>query len=124
MITCTPGSTRYRWKAGAGGPPKTTKSTTATTKASSNTKTNKTTKAASSGGSSGGLTTTGAAVTGRFCAKADDGRRGTSDKGIKLICRADAAGKNRVAGGLIGLLLPDGAGRLIRPAGGRAIGTS
>ena len=72
----------------------------------------------------GGLTTTGAAVTGRVGAKADDGRRGTSDKGIKLICRADAAGKNRVAGGLIGLLLPDGAGRLIRPAGGRAIGTS
>ena len=72
---------------------------------------------------SGAMITTGAAVTGRVGAKADDGRRGTSDKGIKLICRADAPGKNRVAGGQIGLLLPDGAGRLIRPAGGRAIGT-
>jgi hypothetical protein len=92
-LTCTADGARSRWVGGAAAP--------AATKAAPATPKTKTTKApaaaaatkkAASGASTGAA---GSAVKGRFCAKADDGKRDTNAKGEKLVCKADAAGKNR-----------------------------
>ncbi len=107
-LTCTKDGTRYRWAGGAAAATKapttkkaavttkkstvTTKKSTVTTKASSSKATPTTKKSASTSGASAGG---GDAVKGRFCAKADDGRKATDAKGRKLTCKADAAGKNR-----------------------------
>jgi hypothetical protein len=92
-LTCTADGARSRWVGGSAPAP--TKAAPATPK----TKTTKApaaaatpTKKATSGGSTGAA---GSAVKGRFCAKADDGKRDTNAKGEKLVCKADAAGKNR-----------------------------
>jgi hypothetical protein len=92
-LTCTADGARSRWVGGSA--PAATKAAPATPK----TKTTKApaaaatpTKKATSGGSTGAA---GSAVKGRFCAKADDGKRDTNAKGEKLVCKADAAGKNR-----------------------------
>jgi hypothetical protein len=96
-LTCTKDGTRFRWAGGAAAAtkaPTTKKATTkATTKATENTKAAATTKKSST--SSGASTGGGEAVKGRFCAKADDGRKATDAKGRKLTCKADTAGKNR-----------------------------
>jgi hypothetical protein len=94
-LTCTADGARSRWVGGSAAP--------AATKAAPATPKTKTTKApaaatptatkkAASGASTGAA---GSAVKGRFCAKADDGKRDTNAKGEKLVCKADAAGKNR-----------------------------
>ncbi len=87
-LTCKADGTRFRWVSAGGAAPAPTKAApkTVTTKPAAGTKTTK-----ASGASAGG----GTAVKGRFCAKADDGRRDTNAKGEKLICKADAKGKNR-----------------------------
>ena len=93
-LTCTADGARSRWvggsapaatKAAAAAKPKTTKAPAAA--AATPTATKK--AAAASKGAAG------SAVKGRFCAKADDGKRDTNAKGDKLVCKADAAGKNR-----------------------------
>lgn len=107
-VTCTKDGTRYRWAAGKTATTKapattkpaktaTTKAvkaatpTTTAAKATTNSKATGTTKKPSAPASAGG----GNAVKGRFCAKADKGRKATDSKGRKLTCKADAAGKNR-----------------------------
>ena len=98
-LTCTVDGARSRWVGGASTPAatklapaaaktKTTKAPAAATPAAA--KTAKTTKP-----SSGSTGAAGSAVKGRFCAKADDGKRDSNAKGEKLVCRADASGKNR-----------------------------
>ena len=100
-VTCTKDGTRFRWAGGAAttkapattkAKTATTKAKTATTKATTNSKATGTTKKSSSTAASTGG---GDAVKGRFCAKADAGRKATDSKGRKLTCKADAAGKNR-----------------------------
>ncbi len=98
-LKCTKDGTRFRWAATAVATkaPTTIKKTTVTTKGTvttkaTGTKTATTKKSASTAGASTGG---GDAVKGRFCAKADNGRRATDAKGRKLTCKADAAGKNR-----------------------------
>ncbi len=94
-LTCTVEGSRSRWVGGSA--PAATKAApatpakTKTAKAPSATATPTTAKKAA--GKSTGVA--GSAVKGRFCAKADDGKRDTNAKGDKLVCRADAAGKNR-----------------------------
>ena len=114
-VKCTKDGTRFRW---TGGPVVTTKApattkTPATTKAPAKTATTKAKKTAKATTDTNATTNTkatgttkkssstpastggGVAVKGRFCAKADDGRKETDAKGRKLTCKADAAGKNR-----------------------------
>ena len=86
-LTCTADGARSRWVGGsAPAAPKAAPATPAKTKTA---KTPAATKKAASSG------VAGSGVKGRFCAKADDGKRDTNAKGDKLVCRADAAGKNR-----------------------------
>lgn len=93
-LKCTKDGTRFRWAgtAVATKAPTTIKKAAVTTKATSAKSTATTKKTTSSAGASAGG---GDAVKGRFCAKADNGRRATDAKGRKLTCKADAAGKNR-----------------------------
>ena len=86
-LTCTADGARSRWVGGSA--PAATKAAPATP---AKAKTAKAPPAAKKAASSG---VAGSAVKGRFCAKADDGKRDTNAKGDKLVCRADAAGKNR-----------------------------
>ena len=86
-LTCTADGARSRWVGGSA--PAATKAAPATP---AKAKTAKAPAAAKKAASSG---VAGSAVKGRFCAKADDGKRDTNAKGDKLVCRADAAGKNR-----------------------------
>lgn len=94
-LKCTKDGTRFRWAgtAVATKAPTTIKKATVTTKGAvaKPTATTKKSTSSSAGASTGG----GDAVKGRFCAKADSGRRATDTKGRKLTCKADAAGKNR-----------------------------
>jgi hypothetical protein len=96
-LTCTKDGTRFRWAGGAAAATKapTTKKAAATTKKASTTDTKAAATTKKSSGSSGASSGGGEAVKGRFCAKADDGRKATDAKGRKLTCKADAAGKNR-----------------------------
>jgi hypothetical protein len=95
-LTCTADGARSRWVGGSApaptkaAPAATTKTKTTTKAAAAATPT--ATKKAASGASTGAA---GSAVKGRFCAKADDGKRDTNAKGEKLVCKADASGKNR-----------------------------
>jgi hypothetical protein len=96
-LTCTADGARSRWVGGSA--PAATKAAPVTPAKT------KTTKAPAAGAAaptatkkkaaSGSTGVAGSAVKGRFCAKADDGKRDTNAKGDKLVCRADAAGKNR-----------------------------
>jgi hypothetical protein len=91
-LTCTKDGARFRWTASGGA--------TATTKAAKTTKATKTTKAAKSSSSPSpkapaAPSTPGQPVNGRFCAKADSGKRGTDNKGQSLTCSADKNGKFR-----------------------------
>jgi hypothetical protein len=86
-LTCTADGARSRWVGGSA--PAATKAAPATPAKTKTAKTPAATKKAASSG------VAGSAVKGRFCAKADDGKRDTNAKGDKLVCRADAAGKNR-----------------------------
>ncbi len=98
-LTCTTDGARSRWVGGsapaatkaAPATPAKTKTTKAPAAAAAASKPTATKKVAS-GASTGAA---GSAVKGRFCAKADDGKRDTNAKGDKLVCKADAAGKNR-----------------------------
>jgi hypothetical protein len=96
-LTCTADGARSRWVGGSA--PAATKAAPVTPAKTKTTKapaaaaaTPTATKKAASGASTGAA---GSAVKGRFCAKADDGKRDTNAKGEKLVCKADAAGKNR-----------------------------
>jgi hypothetical protein len=96
-LTCTADGARSRWVGGSAAPAATkaaptTPAKTKTTKAPSAAATPTATRKSASGASTGAA---GSAVKGRFCAKADDGKRDTNAKGEKLVCKADAAGKNR-----------------------------
>jgi hypothetical protein len=94
-LTCTKDGSRFRWTAGGAAPaatkaPKTTKAA----------KAEKTTKAAKSSSSPSpkapaAPSTPGQPVNGRFCAKADGGKKGTDNKGQSLTCSADKNGKYR-----------------------------
>ncbi len=87
-LTCTVDGARSRWVGGSA--PAATKAAPATpAKAKAKAPAAAATKKAASTGAAG------SAVKGRFCAKADDGKRDTNAKGDRLVCRADAAGKNR-----------------------------
>lgn len=108
-VKCKKDGTRFRWAGGAAATTKAPTSTkapattkapakTATTKATTSTKATTNTKIAGTTKKSSSTPATtggGVAVKGRFCAKADDGRKETDAKGRKLTCKADAAGKNR-----------------------------
>jgi hypothetical protein len=92
-LTCIADGARSRWVGGS--VPAATKAAPVTPAKTKTTKapaaaaaTPTATKKAASGAA-------GSAVKGRFCAKADDGKRDTNAKGDKLVCKADAAGKNR-----------------------------
>ena len=69
----------------------TTKPGSAITKSS----TPKSSTATSKSTGSSGATGTVVIVKGRFCKKADDGVTGNDKNGVKLVCKADAQGKNR-----------------------------
>lgn len=69
---------------------KTTTTQPATTKAGS-----ATTKSSTATSKASGSTATVVIVKGRFCKKADDGVTGNDKNGVKLVCKADAQGKNR-----------------------------
>ena len=71
--------------------PATTKPGGATTKSS----TPKSSTATSKSTGSSGATGTVVIVKGRFCKKADDGVTGNDKNAVKLVCKADAQGKNR-----------------------------
>lgn len=82
-LTCTKDGSRFRWTAAGGAAP--------TTKAA------KTTKAKSSPSPkpAAAPSAPGQPVNGRFCAKADGGKRGKDNKGQSLTCSADKNGKFR-----------------------------
>jgi hypothetical protein len=91
-LTCTKDGSRFRWTAAGGASAPTTKAAKAA----------KTTKAAKSSSSpspspkpAAAPSTPGQPVNGRFCAKADGGKRGTDNKGQSLTCSADKNGKYR-----------------------------
>ncbi len=84
-LTCTKDGSRYRWAASGASAPATQAA--------------KTTKASSSKSSSKSSPTPASApgqpTNGRFCAKAESGKRGTDNKGQKLTCKADKNGRFR-----------------------------
>jgi hypothetical protein len=97
-LTCTKDGSRFRWTAG-GAAPAVTKAPKAakTTKAAAAEKTTKAAKSSSSPSpkAPAAPSTPGQPVNGRFCAKADSGKRGTDNKGQSLTCSADKNGKFR-----------------------------
>jgi hypothetical protein len=89
-LTCTKDGSRFRWTASGGAAP-------SATKAPKTTKAPKSTRAASSPSPSpkAAPSAPGQPVNGRFCAKADSGKRGTDNKGQSLTCSADKNGRYR-----------------------------
>lgn len=84
-VVCKKDGTRFRWDTAPATKAPTSK------KASSSSSGSKSSSSKSSSSGSG----SGSAVNGRFCAKADDGKRATDSSGRKLVCKADSKGKNR-----------------------------
>ncbi len=82
-LTCTKDGSRYRWAASGASAP--------TTKAA------KTTKASSSAAKSSPAPASapGQPTNGRFCSKAESGKRGKDNKGQSLTCKADKNGRFR-----------------------------
>lgn len=82
-LTCTKDGSRFRWTASGASAP--------VTKAA------KTTKARSSAAKSSPAPASapGQPTNGRFCAKADSGKRGKDNKGQSLTCKADNNGRFR-----------------------------